>query len=129
MAAAAPTRAGAPAIAILLQGLAATAIASIGQYEQLLSYEVSVDFIAFALAAAALFIFRRKNYGAEAGRIYLAPGHPYTTALFVAVCMVIVASTVLTYPGNSFIALFIMLTGVPVYWFWRQRHAMGVDKA
>jgi APA family basic amino acid/polyamine antiporter len=68
-------RTGAPVTAIVLQGIAATAIAFSGKYEQILNYEVSVDFIAFALAAGALFLFRRQNRGD--GRIYRAPGHPY----------------------------------------------------
>jgi basic amino acid/polyamine antiporter, APA family len=121
-------RTGAPVIAILLQGVAATAIASTGKYEQILNYQVSVDFVAVGLTAASLFIFRRRNYGAESGQIYFALGHPYTTALFVAVCVVIVASTVLTHPGNSIIALLIMLMGVPVYWLWRRRDDVAADK-
>jgi APA family basic amino acid/polyamine antiporter len=109
-------RTGAPVTAIILQGIAATAIAFSGRYEQILNYEVSVDFIAFALAAGALFLFRRQNRGE--GQIYRAPGHPYTTALFVAACVGIVASTVVTDPLNSARGWGIMLTGVPVYWYW-----------
>ena len=56
-------RTGAPVTAIVLQGIAATAIAFSGKYEQILNYEVSVDFIAFALAAGALFLFRRQERG------------------------------------------------------------------
>lgn len=112
-------RTGAPVTAIVLQGIAATAIAFSGKYEQILNYEVSVDFIAFSLAAGALFLFRRQGRGG--GRIYRAPGHPYTTALFVAACVGIVASTVITDPLNSARGWGIMLTGVPVYWYWRRK--------
>jgi len=112
-------RTGAPVTAIVLQGIAATAIAFSGKYEQILNYEVSVDFIAFALAAGALFLLRRQERGG--GRIYRAPGHPYTTALFVAACVGIVASTVITDPLNSARGWGIMLTGVPVYWYWSRR--------
>jgi APA family basic amino acid/polyamine antiporter len=114
-------RTGAPVVAILLQGVAATAIAFSGKYEQILNYEVSVDFIAFALAASALFRFRRRDEGAPPPEIYRAPGHPYTTALFVLVCLGIVASTIFAYPANSAVALAIMLAGVPVYWYWSRR--------
>jgi APA family basic amino acid/polyamine antiporter len=111
-------RTGAPVVAILLQGVAATAIACSGKYEQILNYEVSVDFIAFALAASSLFLFRRKDRGAAAGGIFRSPGHPYTTALFVLACVGIVVSTVVTFPANSAIAFLIMLAGVPVYLYW-----------
>jgi APA family basic amino acid/polyamine antiporter len=115
-------RTGAPVTAIVLQGIAATAIAFSGKYEQILNYEVSVDFIAFALAAGALFLFRRQKRGP--GPVYRAPGHPVTTALFVASCVGIVASTVITDPLNSARGWGIMLTGVPVYWYWsRGRNA------
>jgi APA family basic amino acid/polyamine antiporter len=112
-------RTGAPVIAIVLQGIAATAIAFSGKYEQILNYEVSVDFIAFALAAGALFLFRRQNRGS--GQIYRAPGHPYTTALFVAACVGIVGSTVVTDSLNSARGWGIMFTGIPVYWYWSRR--------
>ncbi len=114
-------RTGAPVVAIALQGVAATAIACSGKYEQILNYEVSVDFISFSLTAAALFVFRRRNRAPVEGRIYLTPGHPYTTALFVLVSMAVVASTVVTYPANSGVAFLLMLAGVPVYLYWRRR--------
>jgi len=107
-------RAGAPVTAIVLQGLAATVIAWSGRYEQILNFEVSVDFIAFALTAAALFFL-----GKRSGR-FRTPGHPYTTALFVAACAGIVFSAVRTDPKNTAIALGIMAAGVPAYWLWKR---------
>jgi len=117
-------RSGAPVIAIVLQGLLSTAIAWTGKYEQILNYEVSVDFISFSLAAASLFLFRRQDRGAAAGRIYRSPGHPYTTAAFVLTCAGIVASTIATYPENSGIGIGILLTGIPVYLYWSRRRSL-----
>jgi len=114
-------RTGAPVVAIILQGVLATAIACSGRYEQILNYEVSVDFLAFTLTALALFRFRRENRGAEAGIVFLTPGHPYTTVLFALVCLAVVASTILADPANSLMAILIMLAGLPVYWYWRRR--------
>jgi APA family basic amino acid/polyamine antiporter len=108
-------RTGAPVIAIVLQGVLATAIALWGRYEQILNYVVSVDFISFGLTAASLFILRRRG---PAG--YQAPGHPYTTAIFVLTCVGIVLSTVIASPGNSAIGLGILLTGIPVYLYWKR---------
>ncbi|HTT62011.1 MAG TPA: amino acid permease, partial [Bryobacteraceae bacterium] len=118
-------RTGAPAVAIVLQGVFATIIALSGRYEQILNYVVSVDFISFGLTAGALFVFRRRDAGRPGERIYRAPGHPYTTAAFVVTCAGIVASTIAAYPANSAIGLMILLAGVPVYWYWsrRGRHA------
>jgi basic amino acid/polyamine antiporter, APA family len=114
-------RTGAPVTAIVLQGVFATAIALLGKYEQILNYEVSVDFISFGLTAASLFVFRTREGAARPKEIYRTPGHPYTTALFVLACAGIVASTWVQSAGNNLIGLGILLTGIPVYWWWRRR--------
>jgi APA family basic amino acid/polyamine antiporter len=106
---------GAPVVAIILQGIAATIIALSGRYEQILNYVVSIDFISFGLTAASLFVFRRRP---KSEASYLAPGHPYTTALFVLSCAGIVASTIWTYPANSAFGFVILLAGIPVYLYW-----------
>ena len=112
-------RSGAPVFAIVLQGIAATAIACSGKYGEILNFEVTVDFISFGMTAAALFIFRRRQSTGEG--IYLAPGHPYTTGIFVVACAGIVGSAIAAAPRNSAIALAILLAGIPVYWYWSRR--------
>lgn len=112
---------GVPVTAIVLQGILATVIALSGRYEQILNYVISVDFISFALTAAGLFLIRAKGRGHTGEGVFLVPGHPWTTGLFVLGCAGIVLSTVLAYPENSLIGLGILVTGVPVYWWWRRR--------
>src|SRR5881398_186749 len=110
-------KAESPVVAIILQGFAATVIACSGTYGEILNFEVTVDFIFFGLTAAALFVLRRRNIGL-ARNIYRAPGHPFTTMLFVLSCAAIVLSAIIASPRNSAIALCIMLAGLPVYYFW-----------
>ena len=110
-------RTGAPVVAILIQGAAATIIALSGKYEQILNYVVSIDFISFGMTAASLFVFRRRP-SPNSAELYLSPGHPYTTALFVLACAGIVASTVAAYPFHSVFGFVILLAGVPVYLYW-----------
>jgi basic amino acid/polyamine antiporter, APA family len=112
-------RTGAPVAAIVLQGIAATVIACSGRYGEILNFEVTVDFISFGMTAAALFVFRRRD-GSGAG-IYRAPGHPYTTTVFVLSCAGIVASAIAASPANSAIALGILAAGIPVYWYWSRK--------
>ena len=88
-------------------------IALSGRYEQILNYVVSMDFIFFGLTASTLFVFRRR-----AGSVRRTPGHPWTTALFVAVCWLVVANTVYRYPTNTLIGMSILLAGVPAYFLW-----------
>jgi len=114
---------GAPVVAIVVQGIAATIIALSGRYEQILNYVVSIDFISFALTAASLFVFRRRDEAAadEGAKLYRVPGHPYTTALFVLTCAAIVASTIVTYPTNSVFGFVILAAGIPVYLYWSRK--------
>jgi APA family basic amino acid/polyamine antiporter len=105
-----------PVVAILLQGIVAIVIALSGRYEQILNYVVSVDFIAFGLTGAALFVFRRRGEGGA----FRTPGHPFTTGFFVAACWLVVLNTVIRYPANSAVGFAILAIGVPVYMFWRR---------
>jgi APA family basic amino acid/polyamine antiporter len=114
-------RTAVPTVAIIAQGLTATVTALIGQYEKILSYEVAVDFILFALVATSLFVFRHREGGVLPKGVHGVPGHPYTTALFVAACVGIVASTVWNDPVNSVKGWLILLTGIPVYLYWSRR--------
>jgi basic amino acid/polyamine antiporter, APA family len=113
------SRTGAPVLAIVLQGIAATLIACSGKYGEILNFEVTVDFISFGVTAAALFVFRRRQASGEG--IYFAPGHPYTTIVFVLACAGIVGSAIAAGPKNAAIALGILLAGIPVYWYWSRR--------
>jgi APA family basic amino acid/polyamine antiporter len=107
----------APVMAIVLQGLAAIVIACSGTYGEILNFTVTVDFIFFGMTAASLFILRWRQVGANTA-IYRAPGHPFTTILFVLSCAGIVGSAIVASPGNSAIALGIMLAALPVYYYW-----------
>src|SRR6059058_5476653 len=110
-------RSRAPVVAIGLQGMAATIIACSGTYGEILNFEVTVDFIFFGMTASSLFILRWRQIGADAA-IYRAPGHPFTTILFVLSCAGIVGSAIVASPANSAIALCILLAGLPVYHYW-----------
>ena len=114
-------RARVPAVAIVLQGVCAVIIALSGRYEQILNYVVSMDFIFFGLSAACVFSLRRRDTLAGASSGYDIPGHPVTTALFVAVCWLVVINTIYKYPANTAIGLAILIAGIPVYFFWRWR--------
>lgn len=120
-------RARVPAFAIALQGALAIAITLSGRYEQILNYVISVDVIFFALTAATVFVFRGREkpdspmLKANPARTFRIPGHPFTTVFFILACAGVAFSTAYRYPQNSAIGLGIMLSGIPVYLFWRTR--------
>jgi APA family basic amino acid/polyamine antiporter len=109
-----------PVIAIILQGVAAAVIALSGTFGQILSYVVSVDFIFFGLTGAALFVFRRRDPGQRV--FFKAPGHPFTTAIYVLACWTVVVATVANNPVNAIIGYVILAAGVPACLYWQRKN-------
>ncbi|MGB9434091.1 MAG: amino acid permease [Candidatus Acidiferrum sp.] len=112
-----------PVVAIVLQSVWTMVIALSGRYEQILNYVISMDFLFFGLTATTIFVFRRRATHAErkGGHDYAMPGHPVSTVLFVAICWWVVGNTLYRYPQNSLLGFALLLTGIPVYWFWSRR--------
>jgi len=111
-------RTRAPVFAIALQGAFAILLTTWGQYRQILDYTIAVDFLFFGLTAACLFVFRRRDGGMAAGG-FRVPGHPWTTAAFVAICWLFVANLVAQRPKDTLLGMAVLATGVPAYAFWR----------
>jgi APA family basic amino acid/polyamine antiporter len=112
-----------PVVAIVLQSVWTMVIALSGRYEQILSYVIAMDFLFFGLTATTIFVFRRRAARGEMSpsRGYRMPGHPISTAIFVAICWWVVGNTIYRYPKNSLIGFALLLAGIPVYWFWSVR--------
>ncbi len=112
-----------PVVAIVLQSVWTVVIALSGRYEQILNYVIAMDFLFFGLTATTIFVFRRRAARGEmnVSHGYRMPGHPVSTAIFVAICWWVVANTIYRYPRNSLIGFVLLLAGIPVYWFWSLR--------
>ncbi|MFN2546730.1 MAG: APC family permease [Myxococcales bacterium] len=104
-----------PVIAIVLQGALAAVIALLGTFEIIVRYVVSIDFIFFALTAACIFVFRRRGESSS------MPGHPLTTAVFIAICLFVVQATFRHDPVHSSAGLALTLAGLPAYLLWKRR--------
>jgi basic amino acid/polyamine antiporter, APA family len=86
---------------------------------------VFIGWIFYALAAASIFVYRRRM--PEAVRPYRVPGYPVTPLLFIAAAAALVLNTIATQPARAGIGLGIVLLGAPAYLVWRQKNG-NVDQ-
>jgi basic amino acid/polyamine antiporter, APA family len=111
-------RFGTPAFAVISAAIWAAVLASSGTFEQLLTYVIFIGWIFYALAAASVFVYRKR--APDANRPYRVPGYPFTPIVFIAAAMVLVVNTIATQPGRSAVGLGIVCLGIPAYAIWRR---------
>jgi APA family basic amino acid/polyamine antiporter len=108
-----------PAFAVIAGAVWSAALAATGTFEQLLTYVVFVGWIFYALAAASIFVYRKRM--PDAVRPYRVPGYPLTPLLFIAAAGALVVNTLVTQPARAAVGLGIVLLGAPAYLAWRAR--------
>jgi APA family basic amino acid/polyamine antiporter len=106
-----------PGIALIVQGIWASALCLSGTYNQLLDYVVFCVLIFFALTVSGVFILRKKR--PEAERPYKAFGYPVVPALYVLCALAIAVDLLIFKPGYTLPGLGIVLLGIPVFFLWR----------
>ncbi len=134
-----------PAVALVLQCVwscflvlprtrlrdAATGAETYGNlYGSLLDYVVFAVLIFYVLTIIGLFILRRKR--PDAVRPYRAWGYPWIPGIYIVAATLILAVLLLYKTETSWPGLVIVLTGVPVYWFWtaaQRRSSAGAPPA
>lgn len=119
-------RFGTPAAAIVGTALWSGVLVLSGTFEQLLTYVVFMSWLWFALAALAIFAYRRRE--PEAPRPFRTPGYPLTPILFVVAALGIVVNTVFAQPVQSLIGLGITVAGVAAYVWWTKGNRPGVSR-
>ena len=102
-----------PVFALWFQAGVSLVLLTTNTYDELLSYTVFADWLFFGLTAGALFILRRRE-PAPPGTLR-APGHPFTTSLFVLVAVGIVLNSFLAFPTQSCIGSGILLLAASAY--------------
>ena len=110
-------RFGTPALAVAASAGWAMVLALSGSFEQLFTYVVFASWIFAALAAASVFVLRRRR--PDVPRPFRVPAYPLTPALFIVAAVAIVMNTVFARPREALTGLGIVGTGVPVYFAWK----------
>src|SRR5262245_35180882 len=110
-----------PVFALWFQAAVSLVLLTTNTYDQLLSYVVFADWLFFGLTAGALVIVRRRHPspGAEIAPV---PGHPWTTAIFIAVAVGIVVNSFIAYPIQSLIGSSILAIAAVAFFLTRPSH-------
>jgi D-alanyl-D-alanine dipeptidase/CubicO group peptidase (beta-lactamase class C family) len=90
-----------------------------GTFQQLFTYTVFTGWMFYGLAAASIFVYRRKR--PDSPRPYSVPFYPWTPLLFILAAVALVANTIVAQPRPAAIGLAIVFLGAPVYLVWRAR--------
>jgi len=118
-----------PGASLIAQGVWASILVFSGTFDQLTDMLIFVSWVTYALAAASVFIFRRKM--PDEPRPYKVWGYPVTPLLFVAFATVYLVFTlysdITAYAAgrapiiNSLMGLVWVALGIPGYLFWNRR--------
>ncbi|HME89412.1 MAG TPA: amino acid permease [Chthoniobacterales bacterium] len=87
-------------------------------YTQLLEYIISADLVFYLLLAAAVIVLRRK--APAAARPYRTWGYPVVPIVSMLLAALLIVDLAFLAPATSGIGVLIVLSGVPVYFWWRK---------
>ena len=116
-----------PSGALLFLGSAATLLALTGTFEELYSLFVFAVWIFFALMAIALILLRLKEPGLP--RPYRVWGYPWTPLIFLSAAVALTVNLWMIRPVRSSLGLVVILSGIPFYYRWKKRIAVGESGA
>jgi APA family basic amino acid/polyamine antiporter len=117
---------GAPTRATALLALMATLFVLVGTFQDIVAFFICTALTFIALAAASLFVVRRRAPHASAFRV---PGYPLTPALFVVLVMAVVGLIAVNRPVQAATGFGLVLLGVPAYWLLGSRGLLATEVA
>jgi amino acid transporter len=106
-----------PATAIVLTGVLGAGFVLLRTFEQLADAFVLGIWPFYALAAAAVFVLRRRL--PDARRPVKTWGYPVVPILFLAAAAYLLVNALVT-DRSSLIPFGVIVLGIPVYWIWRR---------
>ena len=115
-----------PSAAIVLTACLGIGFVLIRTFEQLADQFVVAIFPFYALAAAAVFVLRRRR--PDLPRPVRVLAYPVVPLLFVLASFLILGNALWAHPLETGVAFLIILLGVPVYSWWTRRRTSGVTQ-
>src|SRR5712692_8938896 len=118
-----------PGVAIVLTAILGIIYVAFRTFQQLADQFVVAIFPFYALAAAAVFVLRRRRPPAVVTRPVRVIGYPVVPALFVLATLYMLGNALFEDPVRTGLAFLIILAGVPVYYTWlRGRRAESAGR-
>jgi basic amino acid/polyamine antiporter, APA family len=108
-----------PSVSILALSAWAAVLVLSGRYEQLFTYVIFASWILYGMTTAAVIVLRKKR--PDLPRPYRTLGYPWVPAVFVLVALALVLSTLFDSPRESLMGIFLIILGLPFYFYWRKR--------
>lgn len=110
-----------PANSLLVQAGISIVLTITGQYDRLYTYVVFAQFLFYALMCGA--VIRLRTRRSDLARPYRAWGYPVTPLLFIGFAVWLVVNTIREDPVDSAVGAGLILVGLPVYWYFKNRRA------
>jgi APA family basic amino acid/polyamine antiporter len=108
-----------PGVSILTLSAWASLLVLSGKYDDLFNLVIFASWILYGMTAAAVIVLRIKR--PELYRPYHTLGYPLVPVLFVLGASVLLFSTLLDRPRESFMGIGLILLGLPFYFYWKKR--------
>jgi len=110
-----------PVKALWLQCLWGCILVFSGSFDQLTDMVIFAIFIYYGCTAFGVFILRKRM--PDAHRPYKVWGYPFVPAIVVLFCIGLFINTVVTQPREAIFGMVLILTGVPMYWWFNKQRA------
>ena len=110
----------APANSLLYQCVWACVLVLSGTFDQLTDMIIFAIFIYYGATTLGVFILRKRM--PHAPRPYKVWGYPVVPAIVILFCACLVFNTVYSRPREAAIGAVLMLTGVPMYWWFKKKN-------
>lgn len=114
-------KANVPGNSLLWQGIWAAVLVLSGTFDQLTDMIIFAVFIFYGATSIGVFILRRRM--PDAHRPYKAWGYPVVPAIYILFCIGLFLNTIITRPREAAIGMFLILLGIPVYFFLHKRYS------
>jgi APA family basic amino acid/polyamine antiporter len=113
-----------PSNSLIYQCIWSSVLVLSGSFDQLTDMMIFAVFVYYGATAVGVFILRRKMPDAQ--RPYKVWGYPFVPAIFILFSAALFLNTFLTRPREAAIGVVLMLSGVPMYFWFKKMQSRTI---